>query len=78
MTQKTPRSAADRDATPPLPAWHDAHEKACARGEALYPDPETGLWVFTRVGLLERGDCCDSGCRHCPYQLDDEASTSSA
>lgn len=24
--------------------------------------------VFTRHYLLRRGYCCNSGCRHCPYQ----------
>lgn len=43
------------------------HDLACARGDAMYPDPLTGLWVMTRVGLLARGACCGQGCRHCPY-----------
>jgi uncharacterized protein DUF5522 len=28
---------------------------------------ENGLWVFTEQYLRERGYCCTSGCRHCPY-----------
>jgi uncharacterized protein DUF5522 len=28
---------------------------------------ENGNWVFTAKYLLERGYCCRSGCRHCPY-----------
>jgi hypothetical protein len=28
---------------------------------------EQGLWVFTAKFLLERGYCCQNGCRHCPY-----------
>lgn len=28
---------------------------------------ENGLYVFTANYLLERGYCCQSGCRHCPY-----------
>ena len=28
---------------------------------------ENGLLVFTAAYLLRRGDCCDNGCRHCPY-----------
>ncbi|MBE2189389.1 MAG: hypothetical protein IAE98_07955 [Candidatus Kapabacteria bacterium] len=27
----------------------------------------TGLMVFTEKYHLERGYCCKSGCRHCPY-----------
>jgi Family of unknown function (DUF5522) len=28
---------------------------------------ERGNWVFTAKYLLDRGYCCRSGCRHCPY-----------
>ena len=28
---------------------------------------ESGLFVFTAEYLRERGYCCTSGCRHCPY-----------
>lgn len=28
---------------------------------------ENGLYVFTKKYLAERGYCCKSGCRHCPY-----------
>jgi hypothetical protein len=45
----------------------EAHDAAVAAGEDMYTDPITGYSVFTRAYLLERGDCCDSGCRHCPY-----------
>ncbi len=29
---------------------------------------EGGYWVFTSSYLLERGYCCGSGCRNCPYE----------
>lgn len=29
---------------------------------------ENGLVVFTAKYLRERGFCCRSGCRHCPYR----------
>lgn len=29
---------------------------------------ENGLYVFTEHYLKERGYCCGSGCRHCPYK----------
>jgi hypothetical protein len=29
---------------------------------------ENGLMVFTSLYHLKRGYCCDSGCRHCPYE----------
>ena len=44
-----------------------AHRDAVAAGEAGYLDPATGLFVFTAAYLTERGTCCDSKCRHCPY-----------
>ena len=28
---------------------------------------ENGRWVFTAYYLRQRGYCCQSGCRHCPY-----------
>lgn len=28
---------------------------------------ENGLYVFTEKYHLDRGYCCGSGCRHCPY-----------
>jgi hypothetical protein len=43
------------------------HGDAVARGSAAYFDPVTGLAVFTARFLADRGYCCSSGCRHCPY-----------
>lgn len=45
-----------------------AHDRAVAAGEPGYLDPDTGLFVMTASYLAERGHCCDSGCRHCPYR----------
>ena len=28
---------------------------------------ENGFMVFTAHYLRQRGYCCESGCRHCPY-----------
>ncbi len=57
-----------------LPADHPhraailaAHAAALAADQPGYPDPATGLFVMTAAYLAERGTCCDSGCRHCPY-----------
>ncbi len=44
-----------------------AHQKAMDRGDPGYTDPATGLFVLTAAALAERGECCESGCRHCPY-----------
>ena len=30
---------------------------------------ENGYYVFTEAFLLKRGYCCENGCRHCPYAL---------
>ena len=48
-------------------AVREAHKAATAAGEDGYVDPLTGLFVFTAAHHLARGACCDSGCRHCPY-----------
>lgn len=45
-----------------------AHATALARGDEGYLDPATGYFTFTAAALWERGWCCDSGCRHCPFQ----------
>ena len=45
----------------------EAHDRAVAAGEPGYLDPRTGAFVFTAVTLAERGECCDQGCRHCPW-----------
>lgn len=44
-----------------------AHRRAVEAGEAGYADPATGLFALTAVTLWERGACCRSGCRHCPF-----------
>ena len=44
-----------------------AHAAALEAGEPGYRDPSTGLFVFTAGYLADRGSCCDTGCRHCPY-----------
>jgi hypothetical protein len=44
-----------------------AHRAAVDAGEPGYLDPATGLFVLTASYLAERGRCCDTGCRHCPF-----------
>jgi hypothetical protein len=34
---------------------------------------EDGLMVFTAHYLRNRGYCCQSGCRHCPYGYDKQS-----
>jgi hypothetical protein len=38
-------------------------------GEDYYLN-EKGLLVFTEKYLLDRGYCCGSGCKHCPYNYE--------
>lgn len=49
-----------------------AHDDAVRRGDAMYEDPGTGLYVMTAVTLARRGYCCGSGCRHRPYDPDEQ------
>jgi hypothetical protein len=52
---------------PARPAILAAHARALVEGDAGYADPVSGLFVFSAAFLAERGTCCDSSCRHCPY-----------
>lgn len=49
-----------------------AHRAACERGEGGYMDPDTGLFVMTSVYLRAQGECCGSGCRHCPWPPEEQ------
>jgi hypothetical protein len=40
-------------------------QRQLVEGEDFYF--ERGYIVFTAKYLLDRGYCCGSGCRHCPY-----------
>ena len=44
------------------------HAAAMAAHRPVYQDPQSGLAVFTARFLADRGYCCGSGCRHCPYR----------
>jgi ATP-binding cassette subfamily B (MDR/TAP) protein 1 len=55
------------DATNQNGGFSVVHEEACQKGLKTYLDPETGYQVFTAIAHKERGRCCGSGCRHCPY-----------
>jgi Family of unknown function (DUF5522) len=64
---RKPHPARLPPSTPGYDAILAAHEEAIVGHEPGYVDPETGLFVMTAAYLWERGECCDSGCRHCPY-----------
>lgn len=34
---------------------------------------ENGLMVLTRLYLLNRGFCCEKGCRNCPYGFENQS-----
>ncbi|XP_034386711.1 uncharacterized protein C1orf53 homolog [Cyclopterus lumpus] len=48
-------------------AIHRAHTEACQAKRQMYVDPSSGYKVFTEYAHLQRGKCCGSACRHCPY-----------
>ncbi len=48
-------------------SYTEAHRRAVAAGEHHYIDPETGYKVFTELAHKQRGYCCGSACRHCPF-----------
>ena len=47
--------------------YSKCHDDACREGKDTYIDPKTGYTVFTELAHKQRGRCCGSGCRHCPY-----------
>jgi hypothetical protein len=49
-------------------AVDEAHRLAVEAGAPGYIDPASGLFVLTSAYLLARGECCEQGCRHCPYR----------
>merc|ERR1712113_279500 len=61
------QSAAKKHCRRDLVDIGDLHGAAVERGELSYTDPVTGYCVFTQLFMLQRGWCCGSGCRHCPY-----------
>lgn len=66
------------DRLPPSARHRDdvlrAHDEAVNRRASTYRDPISGLSVFTGSFLAERGYCCESGCRHCPYEAGERPS----
>ncbi|MEK9697377.1 MAG: DUF5522 domain-containing protein, partial [Candidatus Poseidoniales archaeon] len=49
------------------------HNLAVSRGAKTYLDPETRFLVMTSEFLKSRGSCCESGCRHCPWDNNHES-----
>ncbi|MFT4649492.1 MAG: hypothetical protein ACI9X4_002732 [Glaciecola sp.] len=44
-----------------------AHDAAMQAGAARYHDPISGSFVETAKTIWNSRECCDLGCRHCPY-----------
>lgn len=44
-----------------------AHLRACERGEPSYRTESSKWSILTATHLENRGNCCLSGCRHCPF-----------
>ncbi|XP_069911170.1 uncharacterized protein C1orf53 homolog isoform X2 [Oryctolagus cuniculus] len=70
-SQGRPETAQRRPAAGELTAAErriaELHAAACAAGQLNYVDPATGYVVLTQLAHLQRGECCGSACRHCPY-----------
>lgn len=49
------------------PEYQQQHDEAMSQGAHWYTDEKTGFMVFTQLYHLERGFCCQSVCRHCPF-----------
>jgi ABC-type Fe3+-hydroxamate transport system substrate-binding protein/diphthamide synthase (EF-2-diphthine--ammonia ligase) len=70
VTFDDPASTSATSNEPPVTDVEDyatVHDRASANGESFYADPATGYQVFTEHAHRQRGKCCGSGCRHCPY-----------
>jgi len=49
-----------------MPREQDSiHNKAAPESDWYF---ENGMLVYTAAFHLNRGYCCGSGCRHCPYE----------
>lgn len=44
------------------------HQETIENKKNFYLDKDTGFVVWTEEFLLNRGFCCENGCRHCPYK----------
>jgi len=55
---------------PPIPSKAAQSTQASTAHQELAPEDfylEGGYVVFTAAYHLKRGSCCESDCRHCPY-----------
>ncbi|KAM7409677.1 hypothetical protein PAMA_001257 [Pampus argenteus] len=66
-SKKGEHDPAARKCTEEEMATHRIHREACEAKKQMYVDPSSGYKVFTEYAHLQRGKCCGSACRHCPY-----------
>lgn len=52
---------------PDAPTIEAVHARAVADGADGYIDPTSGMFCFTAAYHWDKGECCDLGCRHCPW-----------
>ncbi len=71
---RKPQGSSSHDSGSADPASPPSAKAIARSGEPLGPlvegvdyYVEHGLYVFTAHYLRRRGYCCQSGCRHCPY-----------
>lgn len=64
----TPHPSRLAPGRPDREAILERHTRAVASGLSSYLDPATGYTVLTAAYLDDRGYCCGSGCRHCPWE----------
>ncbi|XP_061832366.2 uncharacterized protein C1orf53 homolog isoform X1 [Nerophis lumbriciformis] len=64
---RTEHQNATRQPTEEKLLVHRVHAEACEAKKQMYVDPSSGYKVFTEYAHLQRGKCCGSACRHCPY-----------
>uniref|UniRef100_A0A674A7S4 Uncharacterized protein n=1 Tax=Salmo trutta TaxID=8032 RepID=A0A674A7S4_SALTR len=50
-----------------LHGWLAAWLAGCVAGWQMYTDPGSGYKVFTEFAHRQRGKCCGTACRHCPF-----------
>lgn len=62
-----PHPARLRPTHPQFDEIAERHRAALVANRPTYPDPVSGFSVFTAKFLADRGYCCESGCRHCPF-----------
>ena len=63
----TPPSSRFTTSKASKPTLEKLHQKACEKKQLYYIDPNSGLKVMTSYLHQKRGTCCQSQCRHCPY-----------